>query len=97
MNTKPQGWSLTELKDGTVKVMGTWLSTWRMNSGIESVSQDDKAFYFHGYSGSVYECDKKKYGVNSYGIHILQQCSLEPMTEEQAIEWAEDACNAETK
>jgi hypothetical protein len=39
--------------------------SWRRNSGIKSVTQDDEFLYFKGYSGSVYKCHKQGYGVRA--------------------------------
>lgn len=46
------------------KVLGGWSGgytqgdSWRMNSGITSIEEDDDYWYFKGYSGSVYRCAK---------------------------------------
>lgn len=93
MKTRPHNWSLTRLRDGTVKVVATWLSTWRINSGITDVKEDDEYYYFYGISGSCYQCKKDGYGANNYGIHILQMSGLEAMPEDDAMQWAKEQLN----
>lgn len=74
---KPDRWVIIKLPD-CYKVLGTWLGGyldgdyWRLNSGIESVSEDEDFYYFTGYSGSIYKCHKKTYGTSSYTQGILE-------------------------
>lgn len=69
MNTyTPDAWVILRIQAGEQiihKVMGGWYGgfanpdTWRLNSGITRIEQDDKGGYrIHGYSGSVYEVHK---------------------------------------
>ena len=45
---------------------------WKLNSGVKGVEQDEDYYYFIGYSGSVYKCYKKGYGITSgYGYAVL--------------------------
>ena len=78
----PDRWAIIKLtpKDGTpphYRVFGTWGGSylggqsWKMNSGIEKVEEDERYFYFHGSSGSVYCCHKESYGYFSYGLSVL--------------------------
>lgn len=61
------------------RVFATWGGSylggqsWKMNSGIISVDEDDKYFYFNGASGSVYACYKGEgtYGAFSFGLSQL--------------------------
>ena len=60
------------------KVFGSWVGsyldgdTWRMNSGIKAVTEDDHYCYFEGMSGSCYKCLKSRYGVaTSYSQGVL--------------------------
>jgi hypothetical protein len=47
--------------------------SWKLNSGIESLTEDDNNYYFKGYSGSVYKCNKNHYGVaTSYSQSVLE-------------------------
>ena len=36
--------------------------SWRMNSGIVGVEEDEEYYYFEGHSGSWYKCHKNGYG-----------------------------------
>jgi hypothetical protein len=50
--------------------------SWRMNSGITSVTEDDHHYLFRGHTGSVYRCHKNAYGLrrnNSYVWAELQE------------------------
>jgi len=83
----PDKWVVLELNNGgylsskpepLYKIFGSWAggylkeSSWKMNSGIVSVEEDDEYYYFIGYSGSCYKCHKKCYGVmTSYSQGIL--------------------------
>lgn len=59
------------------KVFGTWRGgyldgdSWRMNSGIDRVSQDGNYLLFHGFSGSVYRCHKDGYGTSPWSFSVL--------------------------
>lgn len=44
---------------------------WRLNSGIASVFEDQKAVIFKGHSGSEYFCHKDCYGLSGYGVRAL--------------------------
>ena len=74
----PDKWTVLKLPDNEYKVFGTWAGgylgqdSWKVNSGIESIEQDEDHYYFTGYSGSCYKCHKKAYGViTSYGASVL--------------------------
>ena len=70
----PDFWAVVKITgdDPHYRVFGSWTggytygSSWRMNSGITSVSIDNDYFLFTGSSGSVYKCHKSAYGVH-YG------------------------------
>jgi hypothetical protein len=53
--------------DTLYRVLGGWNggyldgSSWRLNSGITSVKEDEDYFYFYGSSGSCYQCHKDSY------------------------------------
>lgn len=64
----PNAWVILRLTiDGEVtdKVLGGWYGgylygdSWRLNSGITEVRDQDGFYEFVGYSGSVYRCDKQ--------------------------------------
>lgn len=76
----PDRWVILKVSDTLYKVFGTWRGsylngdTWRLNSGIEKVEQDDDYYYFFGFSGSCYKCHKKRYGiVTSCGLEVLNK------------------------
>lgn len=62
----------------TYKVFACWYGgylngdSWKMNSGISKVTEEEDYYLFEGFSGSVYKCHKKLYGTNMYGHGILQ-------------------------
>jgi hypothetical protein len=61
----------------TYKVLGSWSGgylhgdSWKLNSGVVKIVEDDEYYYFHGFSGSVYKCHKRMYGMTAftYGVH----------------------------
>lgn len=76
----PDGWVIVKItgQDPHYRVFGSigggYLDsdTWKMNSGITSVKEDDNFYYFEGYSGSVYRCSKKTYDyLTSYNRSVL--------------------------
>lgn len=76
----PERWVIVKLQDKYYKVFGTWLGgyldgdRWQLNSGISKVEQDEKFYYFIGFSGSCYKCHKKGYGTStSYGLGVLNK------------------------
>lgn len=46
-------------------------NSWKLNSGITSVTETNKSYMFHGSSGSVYMCNKQSYGLSGYGASVL--------------------------
>lgn len=75
----PDKWLLIKIngKDPHYRVFASWYGgyigsdSWRMNSGITSVTEDDNFYYFHGSSGSTYNCHKKSHGISGYGSSVL--------------------------
>jgi len=68
----PHNWVVLKLKadkgaDPIYKVLAGWSGgyldgdSWRMNSGITSVVEENKSFEFYGESGSCYVCRKGDY------------------------------------
>lgn len=59
------------------KVFACWYGgylgsdSWKLNSGITSVSETNDYFFFDGSSGSVYSCRKGTYGYSGYGASVL--------------------------
>lgn len=78
----PTKWVVVKIEndgDTFYKVFASWLGnylngdSWRLNSGIVSVEEDEENYYFIGYSGSCYKCNKKAYGTASaYSQSILE-------------------------
>lgn len=73
---KPDKWLLIKTPN-CYKVFATWhgsylgCDSWRINSGIESVTEDGDFFLFKGFSGSVYQCHKRSYGTTAYGYSVI--------------------------
>lgn len=76
----PDKWLVVKITHGSdshYRVFACWYGgytsgdSWKMNSGITRVTQDDKFYYFEGSSGSVYQCYKETYGLNMYGMSVL--------------------------
>ncbi len=69
----PDQWILLKIggKDPHYKVFASWRGgylsgdSWRMNSGIVSVTEDGDYYLFRGASGSIYCCHKDAYGISS--------------------------------
>lgn len=79
----PERWLIIKIESKNdpsyhYRVFGTWGGSylegqsWKMNSGIVSVTESDDYFYFKGYTGSIYRCPKRCYGIFSYGMDVLQ-------------------------
>ena len=80
----PDRWVVVKITAPNVllyKVFACWYGgyagsdSWKMNSGITKVTfnLENYCYYFEGYSGSVYGCDKDSYGTNSYGGSVLNR------------------------
>jgi hypothetical protein len=76
----PDKWLVVKLDhDGEThyRVFATWYGgylhgdSWQLNSGIVSVIEDEKCYYFNGVSGSVYQCFKGAYGHSGYSGSVL--------------------------
>lgn len=75
----PDLWLLVKIngKNPHYRVFGSWYGgylngdSWRMNSGVTKVTEDDDNYYFEGSSGSVYTCNKKCHGISGYGSGVL--------------------------
>lgn len=76
----PDNWVVLKItyKSKTVyKVLAGWSGgyldgdSWKMNSGIWEVKEDDNYYYFYGYSGSCYRCNKESYmlRMNNAGVY----------------------------
>lgn len=94
MDTTPDKWILLYVGNNLHKVFASWKDkSWRLNSGIISVEEDDKYFYFNGVSGSRYQCRKNKYGIIGNYTSVLISMWMESsrgditvLEEEEALE-----------
>lgn len=93
----PEKWVIVKLPNNVYKVFGTWaggyLSSdrWQLNSGINKVEQDDKYYYFIGFSGSCYQCHKKSYGIaTSFGDRVLENLKTHANGRLEALEDVQD-------
>ncbi len=76
----PDKWLLVKIggTDPHYRVFGSWGGgytsgdSWRLNSGITRVEEDEKYYYFYGGSGSCYACNKNMYGATAYGWGVIQ-------------------------
>ena len=71
----PDNWVILEIDDYhkvLCGISGGYLDgdTWKMNSGISKITEDDKAYYIHGLSGSVYKCYKGQETLRMNCAHI---------------------------
>ena len=87
--TTPDMWVMLRIKNENetfYKILagfrGGYLSgdSWRLNSGITKADVKDKAIDFHGYSGSIYTCNKDLYGTN-----MLMQGVIESLKKQADI------------
>lgn len=79
---RPDRWVVIKITNDEGKfhhrVFGSWFggfadgNSWKMNSGIESVTENGDEYLFHGTSGSTYSCIKDTYGTHMYGEGVLQ-------------------------
>jgi hypothetical protein len=79
----PDHWVVVKMTPADVayephyRVFATWAgsyllgSSWKLNSGITGIRQDDTHYEFEGSSGSVYRCHKNMYGTSGYGQGVL--------------------------
>jgi hypothetical protein len=79
MNTyTPDNWVVIHMNgdDPHYRVLAGWSGgyatgdSWRMNSGITHVEEDDHYFRFYGTSGSCYECRKQAYGLRMNNAYV---------------------------
>ena len=78
----PDGWVVVKIinnKETYYKVFGGWSGgyldgdRWKLNSGISKIEEDNENYYFYGYSGSCYQCNKKHYSrLTSYCLNTLK-------------------------
>ena len=73
----PDGWAIIRSFEGEFFIFGSWYGdgsggdTWRRNSGVVNYSEDEKYYYFEGYTGSVYICNKFRNRITTYNEGVL--------------------------
>ena len=83
MTCSPDNWVVIKLNSeqyGTIyKILAGWSggyiqgSSWKLNSGITKVEEDDRSYYFSGSSGSTYRCGKDSYGLKMNNAYVWNQ------------------------
>ena len=81
MNYYPNKWLLVKITgtDPHYRVLGSWYGgyvngdSYRLNSGITSVEEEDDYYIFTGFSGSTYFCNKQNYGAHAYGMSVIKR------------------------
>lgn len=79
----PDRWMIVKIggEDPHYRVFASWSGgylsgdSWRMNSGITSMIEEDDHYLFIGSSGSTYACHKDMYGANTYGYSVAKAFS----------------------
>ena len=69
----PEHWVVLKINgpEPYFRVFGGWRGgyldgdRWKMNSGIVGIEEDEDYYYFEGYSGSWYKCNKNGYGLKN--------------------------------
>lgn len=78
----PDRWVVVKINNGGetfFKVLAGWSgsylygSSWRLNSGIIKVEEEEDSYHFNGHSKSSYLCHKDAYGITGDMAQILGQ------------------------
>ena len=99
-NYKPDNWIVLKIPTALeasgfiYKVLGGWLGafdhgSWRLNSGITRVEEDNQYYYFYGHSGSCYQCNKESYGLRNTAYHIYEQIKDKVILMDENTNWME--------
>jgi hypothetical protein len=80
-NYFPDNWVIIKIKgdDPHYRVLAGWSGgyatgdSWRINSGITKVTEDDSSYHFYGFSSSIYRCGKQSYGLRMNNAYVLNQ------------------------
>ena len=96
MNYIPDGWRFVIFRHNdqeVIKVFASWsggytqADSWKLNSGCESITEDDNYYYVSGFSGSVYQCSKHgEDRLNAYGRIILSNLYENAISAGAAVE-----------
>ena len=78
VENKPDNWVVIKIKGDNphYRVLAGWSggyttgSSWKLNSGITEVDEDDKSYTFKGSSGSAYTCGKESYGLRMNNAYV---------------------------
>lgn len=79
---QPDNWVVLKIineQETLYKVLAGWSggylhgSSWRMNSGITQMKEDEEYYYFYSYSGSCYKCHKETQFLKMNNAHIYEQ------------------------
>ena len=81
MKHNPDNWVVIFLngEDPHYRVLVGWSGgyltgdSWRLNSGITKVEEDNDSYTFYGSSGSAYSCTKGAYGLRMNNAYIWDQ------------------------
>ncbi len=88
----PDKWAVVELKtpeETLYKVLASWYGgylsadSWKLSSGIMSVTKTEHGYEFNNYSGSVYKCHKHGYGMSMYTAGIYSSWEAQATDELQ--------------
>ena len=105
MSNSPDNWVILKINSEVpfYKLLAGWSGgyttgdSWRMNSGIVSVAEDEEYYYFKGNSGSSYACHKEANIVRMNIAGVLHQLKelygklVEVMPE--GIDWIKEINN----
>ena len=76
----PDRWvmlKITNKGNPVYKILAGWHGgyangdSWKLNSGVVRIEENDHNYLFHGSSGSVYCCIKSAYSLSGYTASIL--------------------------
>jgi hypothetical protein len=105
----PDNWKIICIQpDNLLKVLAGWSGgylegdSWRMNSGITEITEDEVFYYAHGHSGSVYKLHKggERFSMVTYGIFERMKNddtvrnTVDTISIDEAIEMIEHGVNS---
>lgn len=102
----PDKWLLIKVngENPHYRVFASWYGgylgsdSWRMNSGITKVTENNDSYLFEGESGSIYSCHKKSHGISGYGSSVLNRMiELQKELEIQIVDKDTDVTKLEYK
>jgi len=80
---RPDKWLMVQLtnkdNESHYRIFACWYGgflgsdSWKLNSGVTKITEDEHSYYFKGSSGSVYDCNKRSYGMSGYGDGVLKK------------------------